>query len=432
MSRLDAESTGRGMQRSLSPRRWAGAGADAKTKTSAAPMLSADRLAYLMFVGLLVGVIFLQKVALPGNIELILAIAWGLIVASAVFARIGVDVGRFLLFGVFASFVIGSSFLQETNFSRNSLLVGLAIQSLLVFKVYVRAETYLSMMRTFIKVMLLVSAIVGMQHVIQFTIGVKYWPNLNAVIPVPLQFHTYNYLQPISWGAAHYKPNGVFFLETSVLSQFIALALVAEFVFFRRIWALLILMGAEVASMGGTGLMLLLFVIPFLVPKFGPRTLAAAVPAAVVVLALALSSGWAANVSTRMNTFSVSGSSANSRFVQPALYLLHTINNGVYALTGIGAGNIPQNTDTVWWTVTKVSAEYGVLAAIALYIYLIYSMFKGAASRALAMGCLTQYSILCSSYAVPLFPITCMMLCTLFHVRADELAQMKRDLRARL
>jgi hypothetical protein len=79
--------------------------------------------------------------------------------------------------------------------------------------------------------------------------------------------------------------------------------------------------------------------------------------------------------------------------------------------------------------VTKVSTEYGVPAAVALYVYVVYALFKGTASRALAFGCLVQYSILNGSYAMPLFMATCAMLCTLFHLRPDELAQLKQDMR---
>lgn len=391
-----------------------------------------DWLATLIFLGLLVSVIFLQKIAIPGNIELALPVAWGLLGGAAIFFRIGIDVGRFALFGIYAAFIISSQFLLGVQFSQNSLMVGLAISALLCFKIYVRSATYLWMMRTFVTVMLVIAVIVGLQHLIQYTVGASKWPNLNNIIPVSLQYHTYNYMQKIKWGGLYYKPNGVFFLETSILSQYLALGVLAEFIFFRRAWALAILVAAELATLGGTGLMLLLVVAPFLIPRLGPRTLAAAVPAAAVVAAIAVSSGWLANVSMRMGTFSQGGSSANQRFVQPVLYLDNLGSIGIDALRGIGAGNIPQVTDTVWWPVTKVSAEYGVPAAIALYVYIVYSLFKGTVSRVLALGCLIQYSILNGSYAMPLFMTTCAMLCTLFQVRPDELAQLKLQLRTKL
>lgn len=431
MTQLEADSSPvRTSQRNLRWRsRAAAPGADGTVATSAQ---REDWLANLIFIGLLVSVIFLQKVALPGNIELVLGTAWALLGGAALFFRIGIDVGRFLLFGIFSMFVIGSQFLLGVAFSQNSLMVGLAITALLCFKIYVRSATYVAMMRTFVKVMLGIAVIVGLQHAIQFTVGASKWPNLNNVIPLSLQYHTYNYMQKIKWGGLYYKPNGIFFLETSVLSQFLALGVLVEFLFFRRPWALAILIAAELGTMGGTGLMLLLCVSPLLLPRLGPRTLAAAVPAGAVVVVIAIASGWLNNVIMRMGTFSHGGSSANQRFVQPVLYLLNLGSIGIDALRGIGAGNIPQTSDTVWWPVTKVSAEYGVPAAIALYAYVCYSLFKGAASRALALGCLVQYSILNGSYAMPVFMATSAMLVTLFHVRPEELADLQRDMRSKL
>jgi len=430
MIQLDADSP----QVRSSPRRprWRDrAPAPVTGETAEVSARREDWLANVIFLGLLTSIIFLQKVAIPGNIELVLPVAWALLGGSAIFFRIGIDVGRFVLFGIFSALVIGSQFLLGYAFSQNSLMIGLAITALLCFKIYVRSATYIGMMRTFVKVMLAIAVIVGLQHAIQYTIGASHWPNLNAVIPVGLQYHTYNYMQKIVWGGLYYKPNGIFFLETSVLSQYLALGFLVEFIFFRRAWALAILLGAEIGTMGGTGLMLLLWVAPFLLPRLGPKALAAAIPAGAVVVAVAIASGWMANVSMRMGTFGQGGSSANQRFVQPLVYFTKLSSIGPDAMKGIGAGNIPQVTDTVWWPATKVSAEYGVPAAIALYIFLCYSLFKGTTSRVLALGCLVQYSILNGSYAMPLFAATCAILCTLFHVRPDELAQLKHELKTK-
>lgn len=411
------------------PRRWGG-GRSLQTKVAVASSAQQeDRLAITIFIGLLISIIFLQKVAIPGNIEFVLPAAYAMLGISAVFFRIGIDVGRFVLFGVYSVFVIGSQFLLGYAFSQNSLMVGLAITALLCFKIYVRRETYLWMMRTFVNVSLFLAFVVGFQQISQHVIGAWVWPNLDKIIPVSLQYHSYNYLQYVEWGSPFLKPNGIFFLETSVLSQYLALGVLVEFLFFRRYWVLGILAGAELASMGGTGLMLLLWVAPCLLPRLGPKTIAIAVPACAVLAAIVVSSGYINNIALRISTFSTGGSSANQRFVQPLLYLANLSSIGDDAMKGIGAGNIPQTTDVVWWPVTKVSTEYGVPAAVALYVYVVYALFKGTASRALAFGCLVQYSILNGSYAMPLFMATCAMLCTLFHLRPDELAQLKQDMR---
>jgi len=346
---------------------------------------------------------------------------------AAVFFRFGIDPGRLMLFAVFAVFAIGSQFLQSGPFSGPSLVVGIAIHALYCFRFHVTPETHRQLMRWYSNAIVLVCWIVAAQQLIQHTIGYQYWPNMNAWLPDNMEFNYYNYMAAMAWKSSIYRPNGVFFLEPSVLSQFIALGIVVEFVFFRRALILAFMAASLIACFSGTGLLLLLIVSPLLVFKLGQRGLFMVAPLLAGVVAVAVRLGWLDVVQTRMSTLHMQGRSANDRFIQPALYLRDLFRSGLDALIGIGAGNIRQDQDYVWWPVTKVSVEYGVPTAIVLYTFLIFSLFKGAPSRTLALGCLTMYSILNASYAVPLYSVAAVMLCTMFRIHPKSGAPIKAD-----
>ena len=124
-------------------------------------------------------------------------------------------------------------------------------------RVDVSEETYLECMNYFLNAMLWVAGVVVVQHAIQLVQSAQAWPNLEKVVPRALLMDGYNYLQPLHYGARFYKPNAVVFLEVSLISQFTALAMIIELVYFTQIWRLAVYAGVLVAIFAGTGLLLL-------------------------------------------------------------------------------------------------------------------------------------------------------------------------------
>ncbi|WP_168217669.1 hypothetical protein, partial [Paracoccus liaowanqingii] len=104
---------------------------------------------------------------------------------------------------------------------------------------------------------MLVLGIVGvMQFALQF-VGVKFFSFRGFVPEVFLIEHAYNVVIPLSYGSEFFKSNGVFFLEPSLFSQFLAIALAAEIMLFRRTLYMAVYGMAIVASYSGSGLLTL-------------------------------------------------------------------------------------------------------------------------------------------------------------------------------
>ena len=74
-------------------------------------------------------------------------------------------------------------------------------------------------------------------------------------MPERIVYLHYNYIQPIHWGSPWMKPNAVFFLETSHISQFIAMAIIIELSCFFRVRYLAFLGAALMTTFGGTGML---------------------------------------------------------------------------------------------------------------------------------------------------------------------------------
>ena len=102
-----------------------------------------------------------------------------------------------------------------------------------------------------------VAALIGVaQFVGQFVFGADIAFFLDKHLPENVTVSGYNSLIPLYWDSPVYKSNGVFFLEPSFLSQYMAVAIILELLFFSN-WKRVVLYAAAMfASFSGTGMVL--------------------------------------------------------------------------------------------------------------------------------------------------------------------------------
>lgn len=388
---------------------------------------------YRAFVAGVIAVTFLQKVCLPGNLEIAFPILVALILGLFAIGAARLNVVRVLLYTVFALLVVVSQMLSGVGFSSGSLIMALLIYIPFCVECHVSEKTYDRCIEYYQNVIVVISVIVLVQHAIQFTLGAAYWPNLNEVIPQSFQFQSYAYMRSIAWGSPYYKPNAIFFLEVSIVSQFVALAFIIEMRKLQRAWRLGLYLVALAATMGGTGLLLVALTSPFLVRRMSPRRAIAVIGVILVGGIAAFQIGLVDNVLSRFDEFGQSGRSANDRFVMPLDRLVEFARTGGEALyTGIGAGLLPAANREVWWPITKVSVEYGFAAALALHVLLLYALFRGAQDRAISFALLAMYSIMNGSFILPYVTVLCVLLATMLRVaedgRAPQVAFVAREI----
>ena len=199
-----------------------------------------SRLIFAMFVLVALATTVLQTIGFgtppDAIIPLVLPVTLLATIAALAFAQPVFDSGRVWLYFLFVIASALSTTLFALNYSFKSLALYATLYLPMVVSFRVSEADYRRCMNFFSTLMLVMTGLLFAQHLIQVSIGWRYWPNIDTLLPPPLLIPNFNYVQPIVWGLNYMKPNAVFFLEVSFLSQFIALALGIELVLFRRWW----------------------------------------------------------------------------------------------------------------------------------------------------------------------------------------------------
>jgi hypothetical protein len=384
----------------------------------------------LFFVVQAVGIFFLQKLALPlgeGSLQLILPLFYAGLAMLAWRGTLNIDPIRLGLYAVLISFAVISSILAEVPFSVPGLmLLALLYLPLVTFVRIDRAE-YVDLLRFYQKCMLLISCIVMIQYVTQLLFGVESWVNLDNIIPKSLQFPNFMYMRPVFWGSPDFKPNGVFLLEPSFVSQFAIIAICIELVYFRRIWMLVILGMAQILSLSGSGLLILAFAAPLFLAKLPARLVVAGAFAGLVLAAGAFAIGWFDQIILRIGEFSQPNSSAWFRYIVPLNVMAEHAQQVSSIYTGWGAGATPEGTfDLIGLTFTKLFTEYGLLTFLALYALLARTVFIGTPSIRMAWLLFVFYNIGTSGLLLPIMVLPMFLLAGFFRLNPEVSPQQAR------
>jgi hypothetical protein len=353
------------------------------------PSRGYPRGAWFFFVTQLFAVVLLQRIAMPGpSVEIILVTFAAGIGALCLFGEAYVSPTRFVLFAAFAASVCVSSVLAGREVSPSSIVLLLAAYSTYVIRLSVTREFYLKCMNLFVGVMVFMGALALIQVCGQVLTGKILVPNMDDLLPKSIVVPGFVYWQTLEWGSDIVKPPAFFFREVSFVSQFLALAVVVEIAFFKRVWRLVIMLTALFATFAGTGLIVLAVTSPFLIAKLPRAARFLAIPLLVVGVAGLAVSGWFTSVEHRLDEYEDQSSSAYGRFVYPVVVLgeLEDFDNPVF--TGMGAGNGDRTTkgSGVLAAPTKLLLEYGVLPAVLFYIFFIYCLFHRAPDMSLAFA----------------------------------------------
>ena len=384
-------------------------------RAAAPPSVERDAAVTGAFV-ILFAVIILQKVALPlgagggGRIPQLHAsvpifasvLAW-----LALKGRVRVDLVQLGLLGLFFLACLPTLLLAESGFSLPSFLAAMILYGAFAFRITIEPPAYRRILLVFQRFMMLIAALALSGYVFQYLFGTPM--NLDALLPEQLIYREYMYLQPVVWGSSFMKPNGFFMLEASFLSQFLALAIIIELIWFQRIGLLLLFAVALLATVAGTGLLLLLVTLPFLVVRLKPRLLVPLLVAVPLLATAAIATGWTDVVYQRLGTFAQPGTSAHSRFVAPFLLPVDTVQaEGARSVfVGDGPGNVQENHNDQWNVFAKVVIEYGVLPFVVFLVFSLVTALRFGRSVVLAWGLLVVFYFLSGAFLQP--PIVYLM-----------------------
>ena len=280
--------------------------------------------------------------------------------------------------------------------STNSLLhfLGITAFATLVFAAPVDERAFFNRVS---RLLAIVAALGIGQFAAQF-VGLRLFAFTGLVPDSLLLENGYNLEIPVGVGDV-LKSNGLFLIEPSVFSQFMAVGLMVEILTARRALYFALFTAGLLLSFSGTGWIVLASFFLFAGLRLGPRFLKAALVSAcaigigVAVMAL-LAPDFATALSARLGEVSQPGTSGHMRFVTPFWLMSDVLAREPSALfAGIGAGvseklSLPYTFDVN--TPVKVFLEFGLPLLLA-YLALFWRAERTANQGALFVPCMMLF-----------------------------------------
>jgi hypothetical protein len=332
----------------------------------------------LQRIGLISGTVFLSII---GPVGLLIA------VFCVMRNTLAINRGRMMIFIALLAWIMAGSVLQAafpdtfgTPASWMSLVefIGLSSFGILVFAEPVDERKFFAL----VNAIFLALAIAGiLQFLVQFA-GVRLF-SFKSFVPASMLLEVPYYNTVIPIGTSGYmKSNGLFLVEPSVFSQFMALAVIIEILMFRRLLFLGAFAVALMASISGTGWLMILSFVLTASFSLGVRGLVLSFITvaisflAIAVLAITFPSGFELFMSRTSEIYHI-GSSGYDRFVTPWHLVGFVFSRAPWAaLYGLGPGVSEHLGMAPAWSYNinppvKIGIEYGIPAFLLYLLYLL-------------------------------------------------------------
>ncbi|MEH6855920.1 hypothetical protein COE67_04835 [Priestia megaterium] len=281
---------------------------------------------------------------------------------------------RLLLFTLF--WVLALSFLLfQEAYSATSILFLLMLYLPFLFKFEFEDELKLKYLKRFQNIVLF-TAFFGIFQFASQAAGMTFTDPL-SVLPSNLIQLGYNTTYPITYGSPISKPNGGFYLEPSLFSQFLAVSIIIEVLFFKRWTRVFILFVAIVTSFSGTGLTILMILGVPLLFKLKFKQALAVIVAGTLVAIVFFNSEYGSVTSGRADEYNSQNSSFSIRFINPFETIFLDEQKDV--VIGHGPGQTERTQfpfEANFTAIPKLWYEYGFLPMIIFMMFLMHCIFS--------------------------------------------------------
>ena len=282
--------------------------------------------------------------------------------------------------------------LQAGTFSTDSLMM-LAVLHIPYAMVVTRGhELAERVLQVFLHIASVLAALAIAQYFLQgFVDQVLLYP-IDNLVPQQFVVQGFNAQGTINYGSTQVRATGMFMLEPSFLTQFLAIAIIAESLMSKRLWRLGLYGVGILMAHAGTGMLILLVVMPFVVITRRRWDL---LLIGVAGIAFVLAFGEALNLdflTSRANEFSDPNSSGFARFVG-GFYMFEQMlwPNLTRALFGYGAGSFLEYThlftiEVADMPMTKMIFEFGLVGAATYFTFIATCLFSSPLPKLLSLG----------------------------------------------
>lgn len=328
---------------------------------------------------LLFSSIFLQRIAITvGNNQIPLILVLTLL--SLLFILLsnresGMIVVRITLF--FSFLLLTTIFMLNKEYSAFSYFYLIALYIPFLFYLSFRNEIKIKLIQRFLTFILVTSFIGIIQFVFQLIGGsfIDPFAYLSSSYTQQGYLSTYQ----ISYDSNIMKSNGIFYLEPSLFSQFLAIGIVIEISLFKRWWRIIIYLLALMVTFSGTGILLLIAATIPILFKLKLKNMLLFLILGLIIFGLFASSEFGQYTLSRTQEYKSPNSSFSTRFINP--YKVSIDSDPKDLLFGHGPGQADR-TEFVYpvnfSVLPKLLYEYGLIPSILFVIFLVHIfLYKG-------------------------------------------------------
>ena len=316
------------------------------------------------------------------------------------FSTLRIDPDRLVLYALAVSGLLLTLLFKSASYSLSSFLMLVVMYAPFVAVMPVTVDEYERGLSVF-QIIMAVLAWAGLaQMAVQFVTGPDWAFPLDQVLPDQFFISNFNLRIPITGGTSYLKSNGLVFLEPSGFSQFLALSIVIELLYFKRLGRLGILGAAYATSFSGSGMVLLGAMALPLILQRRRYWLLLLIGLFMACLLLLRDVPPFSFFLERQSEFNNPRSSGFMRFVGPYLFIVDILStNPGQLLFGYGPGSVGEVKaqadyevlDSSWF---KLLVEYGLIGTISFLQFYIYVLFARSTNRLLSFACLIQFLFL--------------------------------------
>jgi hypothetical protein len=304
------------------------------------------------------------------------------------------------------------------QFSPFSLYYLFVLYGPFVFICEIEEREYKAILNIYQNLLVPLAVIALVQFAMTMT-GRVWWDFMDS-LPQQFVLTDYNTHPPLAWQSPIIRANAEFFLEPSFVSQFMALGVLVELVYFNRYWRMALYGGAVLASLSGTGLVMLLIFGTYILVS---RRLWVAIACIAAVIAFVLALKHTPILDTllgRATEFESENSSAFIRFVAPIIALDDALGDSFAKwMGGLGPGAVKDlNLDGGYavnpFVASKLVIENGIVGCLPFMAFTTYCFFAKKFSYVLVAAMYLMYEALSGSLQQPHTVYLFLILCILF------------------
>jgi hypothetical protein len=379
---------------------------------------------------ILIGVTFGQRFCFPYatfQIPLSVPLAYIGLYLLLSSGQLRINTMGFMLYALTIGLMITTLFFDKASFSPFSFFYLIVLYLVYIFSIDVSREEHLKALNIYQTLLVPLAVIALFQLVGQMTSG-STW-TIFDYIPRDYWLTGYNTRPVLNYGSTFHKSNAEFFLEPSFLSQYMALGMIIEILYFGR-WKRLALYAAAIfASFSGTGMALLLVFAAATTIRARRWELLYALPLLLVAYYFFQDNEYVTAITGRVGEFDTDESSAFMRFIGPNAVVSDLIlpHFGAF-LVGKGPGYVEQLNQLAvvkanYPVIPKLLIEYGMFGLVPFLAFVTYRFFSGSRSRLLSAALFLMYLFLSGSLLQPHTIYLFYVLLVLMPAQAEERAR---------